>query len=86
MAESPEVFFANVYLYRSQVHPRVTEYKGAEQEKFNTVEDARREMSKTWIKDFDLVIKNPVNKTPVLISRERYWAVAGGKSTGIFTS
>lgn len=73
-------------LHRSQVHPRVTEYTGAEHEKFKTLEAARKEMSEKGIKDFDLFIENPVPITHSLRSKNKYWAVVGGKSTGIFTS
>jgi hypothetical protein len=45
-----------------------------------------RILSQRGIKDFDLFIKNPVKKCPMSKTKNQYWAVAGGKSTGIFTS
>ncbi|CBF82335.1 hypothetical protein AN9202.2 [Aspergillus nidulans FGSC A4] len=68
----------------AQAHPRVKEYNGADHEGFDTLEEARNSMQKRGFSEYSEVIKgNQASKT-VPRSTERFYAVAYGKSTGVF--
>lgn len=67
------------------MHPRVTEYTGADQKKFTTLEAACSGMLKRGIEDFDLPIKNSASRKSMSMHKGKYYAAVIGKVTDIFT-
>lgn len=67
------------------MHPRVTEYTVADQEKFTTLEAACSGMLNRGIEDFDLPIMNSAGGKSMSMHKGKYYAVAVGNVTGIFT-
>lgn len=63
----------------------MTEYSGADHEKFATLEAAHKEMLNRGIEDFGISIKNSVVDKSMSMRKGKYYAVAVGKVTGIFT-
>lgn len=76
------------YLPRSQVHPRVIECEGADHRKFDTLEDARKAMKEKGFEDNDIDVdifdKGSAEIKVTSLRKGKHYAVAGGKSTGVF--
>jgi viroplasmin and RNaseH domain-containing protein len=62
----------------------VEEYNGADHEGFDTLEEARNSMQKRGFSEFSEVVKVNQASTTVLQSSDKFYAVAYGKSTGVF--
>ncbi|KAJ5364459.1 uncharacterized protein N7496_010172 [Penicillium cataractarum] len=67
----------------ASVHPRVTGVCGAEFKEVNNLEEARASMKAKGIKEYDEVIRSTVHGSHRK-ARGKYYAVALGKTTGIF--
>ena len=67
------------------MHPRVIGYEGSDYEKFKSLQGACEGMIKKGIKDFDLPVANAAERKPMVMGRGKYYAVASGKNTDIFT-
>ena len=72
-----------IYFNRASVHPRVTGVCGADFKEVNNLEEARASMKSKGIKEYDEVIRSTVHDSHRR-TREKYYAVALGKRTGIF--
>ncbi|KAL5334262.1 hypothetical protein BJX70DRAFT_378667 [Aspergillus crustosus] len=68
----------------AQVHPKVTEYSGADHEGFETLEYARNSLRKRGFSKFTEVVKNGSGKKNITKRGEKFHAIAYGKNTGIF--
>ncbi|KAL2818255.1 hypothetical protein BDW59DRAFT_165587 [Aspergillus cavernicola] len=68
----------------AHVHPRVTEFDGADHKEFDKLEGARNSIGLKGFAEFDEVLKYPTQDTAVPQSRGRYYAVAYGGNTGVF--
>ncbi|KAL4812454.1 hypothetical protein BDW67DRAFT_178689 [Aspergillus spinulosporus] len=68
----------------AQAHPRVKEYHGADHEGFNTLEEARNSMHKRGFSEFSEVIKSNPESKAVLGLKGNFYAVAYGRTTGVF--
>ncbi|KAJ5335710.1 uncharacterized protein N7506_005646 [Penicillium brevicompactum] len=77
-----------IYSSWSQVHPRVIECEGADHQKFDTIEDARRAMKERGFEendiDVDIFDKGSAEIKVTSLRKGKHYAVAGGKSTGVF--
>lgn len=74
------------YLPRSQAHPRVIECEGAEHKKWDTLEDARKAMKDRGFEDVDIFVKKSAETKVTSLRKDKYYAVAGGKTTRVFTA
>lgn len=71
---------------RSQVHPRVTGYEGADHARFDTIELARKDMQSRNVGHFEEVMDMEANGKRPGPRKRKYYAVAGGRRTGVFTN
>lgn len=74
------------YLPRSQAHPRVIECEGAEHKKCDTLEDACKAMKDSGFEGGDIFVKKSVETKVTSLRKGKYYAVAGGKTTRVFTA
>ncbi|KAJ5471819.1 hypothetical protein N7539_008762 [Penicillium diatomitis] len=75
-----------IYSSWSQAHPRVIECEGAEHKKWDTLEDARKGMKDRGFEDVDIFVKKSAETKIASLRKDKYYAVAGGKTTRVFTS
>lgn len=69
---------------RAQVHPKVTEYSGADHGGFETLEHARNSLRKRGFSKFTEIVKNGSGNKTITRRRKKFHAIAYGKNTGIF--
>ncbi|PLN80045.1 hypothetical protein BDW42DRAFT_171770 [Aspergillus taichungensis] len=74
-----------IYRSWSQVHPRVTGYANAVHKKFDTIELARKDMQSRNVGHFKEEMGMEANGKKPGPRKRKYYAVAGGRHTGVFT-
>lgn len=70
--------------FRAHVHPRVIQCDGADHEKFDSYEDALDSIKSRGLTEIEKNLKHPAEGNAISLPRGAYYAVAQGKSTGIF--
>ncbi|KAJ5152467.1 hypothetical protein N7492_009747 [Penicillium capsulatum] len=74
-----------IYSSWSQAHPRIIGCEGADHQKFDTLEDARKEMEERGFEDVDIFVKKSAEPQITPLRKGKHYAVAGGKTTRVFT-
>jgi endonuclease/exonuclease/phosphatase (EEP) superfamily protein YafD len=71
---------------RAEAHPRVIEYNGADHENFPNLDEALKSMAQRNISDFDVTPEctRAWDSVPQSKKGLSYYAVAYGKTTGVF--
>ncbi|KAJ5751465.1 uncharacterized protein N7511_008430 [Penicillium nucicola] len=75
-----------IYSSWSQAHPIVIGCEGADHQKFDTLEEARKAMKGRGFEDVDIFVKKSAETKVTSLQKGKHYAVAGGKSTRVFTS
>ncbi|KAL2831923.1 hypothetical protein BJY01DRAFT_239946 [Aspergillus pseudoustus] len=68
----------------AQVHPRVTGYRGAHHQGFDTLEDARSSLRERGYIEFSAVVQSNSTSTTSTRGQKKFYAVAYGRTSGIF--
>ena len=73
----------NVVFVRGHVHPKVTEFDGADYREFHQLEDAQNSLKEKGFEDYEKFLK-PERNASSSQPRGKYYAVAYGNMTGVF--